>query len=195
MPNTQLFKALELTDSRLGLFRSGDFTQEMDAPHISNTIKPVELEFLVPIFGYDLYEDFLDKRINGLYLPDTGNLNYPPVDMFPNTLVAYNNLFNLYIWGFFGQCLSWRLQVMLTAEISNKGITSPEKLADLQTRQARADLYSRNIDILRLDMVRYLCKNKTDFPLWAGKYFDECKCACTDADPAPKPKRPFIFWS
>jgi hypothetical protein len=189
----QLFKAFELTDARLGLFRGGDYTQDLDAPHISSTIKPTELEFLLPVFGYDLYEDFLDKRITAQYFPDTGNPSYPPVDMFPNTLVAYNELFNLHIWGFFGQCLAWRLQTMLTAEISNKGTLSPERLADLETRIARANLYNKNVDILRTDMVRYLCKNKDNFPLWSGEYAETCKCACTDAP--PKPPRPKLFWS
>lgn len=197
VPPNQLFSPIELADTRLGLFSAGEFNQDIDAKLLSAHIKPTESLFLVPLLGYELYEDLISKRLAVKYVPETGNPAFPPVDMFPLTEVAYNNFFNKFLWRYFGATLSFRLQLAFTAVLTNEGLNSSEKAANTSLRRARADMYNQNIDALRSEIVRYLCKNKADFPLWSGKYSESCEdCGGCNAD-KNTPKEPgfSIYWS
>lgn len=192
LPN-QLFDPNELAAARLGYFKSGDYNQSISPAEIAASIAPAELNYLKPVLGEAMYEDMVTNRITGNYVPETGSLAYPKVDMFPVGYTAYNELFNKHIWRFFGVALSWRLQTMLTAQLSNEGTRSAEDTAVFEIRKARANLYNSDLNTYRDEMVRYLCKNKADFPLWAGQYFEQ-NCGCTDEPPPAKRKTIDFYW-
>lgn len=162
----QLFKPTELNDARLGYFRSTNINQNVAPDLFANSIKPTELRYLKPVFGRAMYLDMITKRIAGEYLPDTANPAFPPVDMFPAIETAYNELFNNYVWGFFGKALTYQIQSTATIVITDAGTQAPEKLATLKDRQMRADTINKELSELRADMLTHLYENKLDFELW-----------------------------
>lgn len=195
IPN-QLFDPTELTNAVLGFFQSGDWNQGISAARIAPYIAEAELAHLKPVLGKQLYLDMISNRIAGDYLPETNNPNFPKVDMFPVGMVWYNRLFNEHIWRLFGKALSWTVMPYLSVQLDDEGVNASQQAAPTNVSGQVGKVMRAGIDTFKNEMVEFLCENKAEFPLWSGKYFDNC-CSCTnpEKDPPQQGKKIKFWWS
>lgn len=172
-----LIKPQEVVNT--GIYRAAPVNTRFDINIISPHIQSAEERFVVPIMGTALYNDMVANQnpLVSNYNPDAGAL----VDKFPLN-ANYESLWTLYLLRFIGYVIYYEALPYLTFQVSSKGIfTNDSEFASnggLAAVKFMQDNTLQKIDNLKPLIDKYLCDNKTSFPLFNSKH---CGCdTCED---------------
>lgn len=172
-----LIKPQEVVNT--GIYRAAPVNTRFDINIISPHIQSAEERFVVPILGTALYNDMVANQNTAVsnYNPDAGAL----VDKFPLN-PNYESLWTLYLLRFIGYVIYYEALPYLTFQVSSKGIfTNDSEFASnggLSAVKFMQDNTLQKIDNLKPLIDKYLCDNKTSFPLFNSKH---CGCdTCED---------------
>lgn len=182
-----LIKPQEVVNT--GIYRAAPVNTRFDINIISPHIKSAEERFLLPILKKDLYEDMiLQQNVNvSNYNPDVGAI----VQKFP-TNANYEALWTLYLLRFLGYVIYYEALPYLTFQVSSKGIFQNDSEfatnGGLNAVKFMQDNTLQKIDNIKPLIDKYLCDNKSDFPLFDSKHcechtcesFDNCGCGYGD---------------
>jgi len=175
---TTLIKPAEVVNT--GTFRAAPVNARFDINVISPHIQSAEERFIIPILTKDLYNDMVAQQnpLISNYNPDAGAL----VDKFLGlSLANYESLWELYLLRLVSYCVYYESLPFITFQVGSKGIfQNNSEFAEnggISSVKYMQDVMMQRIENLTEIVKKYLCDNKTDFPLFSDHY-----CPCNNCD-------------
>jgi hypothetical protein len=172
-----LIRAEEVVNT--GTFRPAPVTARFDINQISPHLKDAEERFLQGVLGTDLYEDMIASQNTSIsnYNPDVGVI----VQKFP-LFPIYETIWTKYLLRFIANAVYYEALPFIVVQVSSKGafINNSEiaQNGGIQGAKFMQDTILQRIDSQKELILEYLCKNKSDFPLFEAD--KKCNDGCND---------------
>ena len=176
-----LIKPQEVVNT--GLYRAAPVNARFDINLISPYILSTEERFLIPVLGRAFYDDLVAEQNTAVsnYNPDAGAL----VNKFvPPAPAPYETLWVSYLLRYAAYTVYYEALPFITFQVASKGIfLNDSEFAQNGGAQAfkiMQDNMMQKIDNLKEYLVKFLCQNKGDYPLFDAKKHCPCDSGCDD---------------
>lgn len=175
---TTLIQPQEITNA--GVLKAAPISSRFDAALLSAHIKPAEIRFLRPIICEEFYLYLIEQKggtvsnYNAAICPDLA-------EAFP-TAAELETLWREYLLPFLSYAVLWQALPTIGVQIASAGIFSGDTYGGqgqgIEGVKFLQDSILTTIEIMQADLLRYLCKNKSVYPLFCA----ECVCPCESSD-------------
>lgn len=182
---TTLIDALEVVSG--GIVKNTPISSRFDAALLSSHIKTAELRFLKPVLCEDFYLDLIAQKEN------VSNYNEnicPAAEAYPSNAL-YESLWKEYLLPYLSHCVLYEALPFVAVQIGSNGLFENSiefgTNTGLEGVKFIQDTLMTKINILKKDLLDYLCENQAQFPLFCNdchcKESEECNdCSGTDSN-------------
>lgn len=182
-----------------GILKTSPTTAKLDPILVAPYIKIAELNWLVPVLCDDFYKDLIKEKdsIVSNYNPyiDT---TCPIVKAFPNN-ADYETLWVDYLLPYLSFAAILQSFPTIGIQIASSGVfqvnTQYAQASELDKMKYIEQHIRTSLETLKGGLIKYLCENKTKYPLFCSECHCKCDCGCCEECNTNKYKSNNLFIS